>query len=122
MDLSAYRDPEFPMDHPEMLVLMKFVQDFPVEPQPCPDEEIPLRGLRNMWANQYVRFKADLDQRDAEWLAYKANRLAPASVPSEWKGEGPCPICKREAVPVVEDLTEWQLEELIEGLVKDGPA
>lgn len=118
IDLRAYRDLDFPADQPEMLVHMRAVQEFPVEPTVCPSEEIQLRGLRNMWANQYVKFKADLDQRETEWLQYKAQRLSPkATAPSEYAGTGPCPTCKRE--PPQEDLNEWKIEELIEGLLEN---
>lgn len=101
LDLTAYQDLEFPADQPEMLVLMRAVQEFPIEPTVCPEDQIQLRGLRNMWANQYVKFKADLEKLELEWLQWKAQRLAPSTTksPSEapvWDGKGACPVCKRE--------------------------
>lgn len=100
LDLMAYRDPEFPADQPELHVLMQAVQEFPIEPPDCPEEEIKLRGLRNTWANNYSKFWNDLQKLEVEWLQYKAKRLnphqAPTTVLSEWDGKGPCPTCKRE--------------------------
>src|ERR1017187_3369109 len=106
MDLMPWTDLEFPMEQPEMLVMMRAVQEFPMEPEFCPRDEVCLRGLRNMWANQYLKFKEDLDKRETEWLQYKLARHAPkvqAIARSEWDGKGECPTCKRGPEEVVSD-------------------
>lgn len=105
---------------PDLLQDMRWVTAYPIEPNPCPKDEVCYRGLREMFHSQYLKFRDRLESMETEFLKWKTAKLEAEAAsrtiaPSEWDGKGPCPVCKHEAA---EDLEKWKLEELIEGLME----
>ncbi len=109
IDWVHYLEPELP----PLLRLMRIVTDYPDEPDPCPSSEVELRGLRGLYREDYLKFRDRLEKLEVEWLQFKTARLA-TTVPSEWDGNGACPTCHRGKEVPVEDLRQWELEELID--------
>ncbi len=80
---------------PDLLLDMRVVQEWPVVPNPVPKEEVRLTGLRQMYAQDYLKFRDRLEKLELEWLQFKTAKLQAEkkSFPSEWDGNGPCPTC-----------------------------
>ena len=90
---------------PDLLLDMRVVQEWPLAINPIPVDEVRLNGLRQMYANDYLKFRDRLDKLEVEWMQLKRAKLESTSVksPSEWSGKGACPTCKRG--PVVGDAS-----------------
>lgn len=63
---------------PTLLQEMRYVADYPIIVNPCPLDEVPYRGLREMYQSNYLKFRDRLEFLEAEFLQWKTAKLRAA--------------------------------------------
>lgn len=63
---------------PDLLLDMRVVQEWPIVPNPCPTDEVRLLGLRQMYAQDYLKFLDRINKLEADFLQWKTAKLRAA--------------------------------------------